>query len=168
LRLDAVVWRRIRWHKRAQRAILTLESTGFEYRQRRPVDLTEPPTSVHWQRPSPARSPQRAPTGLQRPMCASSCPLAPWARPLRRAHARGRRRASQRPPPCTHAGTDGRYMAVTWPLHGRYTPTTGVYWSRRRYSACHLTRVCTDRRAETAHGRGRHRLPVGCCSYVQP
>ena len=59
----------------------------------------------------------------------------------------------------------GRYMAVTH----QYTPapTTGVYWSRRRYSACHLTRVCTDRRAETAHGRaGRHRLPVGCCSYM--
>ena len=110
----AVVWRRIRWHQRAQRAILTLESTGFEYRQRRRVDLTELPTSVHWQRPSPARSPQRAPTGLQRPMCASSCPLAPVGAPAA---------------PCTRTwtstgvtatavtATDGRYMAVTWPLH---------------------------------------------------
>ena len=52
----------------------------------------------------------------------------------------------------THVDVHGRHgdrcvhAVYRRPLHGRYIPvhaSTGVYWTRRRYLACHLTwRVC--------------------------
>ena len=115
--------------------MLALEPTRFEYRQLRLVDLTELPTSVHWQRPSPARSPRGRPCGP----AACHVPLFMSPRPCGRARCavhthvdvHGRHGDRRVHTPCT----DGRYM----PVHA----STGVYWTRRRYLACHLTwRVC--------------------------
>ena len=129
------------------------EPTEFQYRQRRPVDLTELPTSGHWQLPLPPRSPHRATTGLQRPMRAFSCPLARVDAPA----VTCTRTWTLTGVTATAVYTRRVQTTVTRRYTPRYTPvrTTGVYWSRRRYLACHLTRLCTDLQAETAHGGGQ-------------